>query len=367
MIKRRIIISSYDDVENPYYAGGGAVAVHEVARRLSSEYDVTVITGAYPGSRNVVRDGVQYRRIGWRWGGRLGQLVYSVLLPVITLRESFDVWIESFTPPFTASLLPLVTRKPVIGLVHFLPGREMWRRYKVPTHLTEPLVLKCYQTIIALTPVARAAILANNPRAEVFVIGNGTMLQPAHAHERIPGTVGYIGRIDVWQKGLDMLVRGFDTAAHTNAGLHLRIAGQGPRREERKLDALIAASVNARSIERLGRITAEEKDAFYRSLDWLLIPSRMETLPLVALEAMSYGVPVIGFDISGLEWIPSECGIRVPVMSADALSGVLASSVPDEALRNAKAEACTQFVETRSWDAVAQEYADVVHKTLATV
>ena len=63
-MKRRIIFSNYDDPKNPFYGGGGARAIHEVARRLAVRHDVKIITGSYPGSRDEMVDGVSYARIG---------------------------------------------------------------------------------------------------------------------------------------------------------------------------------------------------------------------------------------------------------------------------------------------------------------
>jgi len=41
----KIIISNYDSVKNPYYGGGGATAIHEIASRLTKKFEVTVLTG----------------------------------------------------------------------------------------------------------------------------------------------------------------------------------------------------------------------------------------------------------------------------------------------------------------------------------
>ena len=43
-MKRRIIFSNYDDPKNPFYGGGGARAIHEVAKRLAVRHDVKIIT-----------------------------------------------------------------------------------------------------------------------------------------------------------------------------------------------------------------------------------------------------------------------------------------------------------------------------------
>lgn len=50
----------------------------------------------------------------------------------------------------------------------------------------------------------------------------------------------------------------------------------------------------------LGRLNPEEVRAAYRRADLLLFPTRMEGLPLVAMEAMACGTPVVGMNTSSL-------------------------------------------------------------------
>ena len=110
--KKKIIFSTYDDVDNPYYGGGGAHAISEIAKRLASFFDVTIITANYPGGKNIRKDGIRYKRIGPSFvDPRTGQLIFSLLLPWYARHEEYDIWFESFTPPFSTSFVPLFTKK----------------------------------------------------------------------------------------------------------------------------------------------------------------------------------------------------------------------------------------------------------------
>ncbi|MBX7180163.1 MAG: glycosyltransferase, partial [Saprospiraceae bacterium] len=122
---------NYDDIKNPYYGGGGALAVHEVAKRLAArQHEVLVLTGKYPGCKDEIIDGVQYKRIGFHLlDARVGQLAFHFSLPWYAARLQYDIWVESFTPPFSTALLPLFTNKPVVGLTHLLGGKAMKLKY----------------------------------------------------------------------------------------------------------------------------------------------------------------------------------------------------------------------------------------------
>ena len=117
--KPRLIISSYDNIRNPYYKGGGARVLDELAQRLSSTHKITIITARHPMSRDFTNGNVQYKHIGPRsFGPQIGQLLFHFTLPHCVMHSKFDLWIESFTPPFSTTCLQLFTKKPVIGLAH---------------------------------------------------------------------------------------------------------------------------------------------------------------------------------------------------------------------------------------------------------
>ena len=40
----------YDDVDNPWLGGGGAVRAMELYRRLASRHEITVVSGLFPGA-----------------------------------------------------------------------------------------------------------------------------------------------------------------------------------------------------------------------------------------------------------------------------------------------------------------------------
>lgn len=170
----RIVFSNYDDIRNPYYGGGGAIAVHEVAKRLAATHTVTVLTGKYPGSTDEIVDGVVYKRVGAHvLDPRIGQLLFHFSLPWFALTMKFDVWVESFTPPFSTALLPLCTRKPVVGLTHLLGGKAMKLKYGLPFDIPERMGLKVYKHVIVLQDALKLELAQMAPHIQTYVIPNG--------------------------------------------------------------------------------------------------------------------------------------------------------------------------------------------------
>lgn len=354
----RVAISIFDDVGNPHYGGGGALVVARIAARLARDYDVTVYTGSYRGSgRSRLRDGVRYAFLPVGWAGpRGGQLLFSFLLPLVVLLRRPQAWLESLTPPFSASLLPVAARWvgcPVAGLVQMLAGADMQRRYKLPFVAIERRGLALYRHFVVLNETDGELVAAACPQASVTLIPNGVD-RPADPPE--PGGDGpvlFLGRIDVRQKGLDLLLAAADPRHE------LVVAGSGTAAEEARLREL--APPHARLP---GRVVGAAKDAVLRECAFMVVPSRYETFCLSALEALSYGKPVVHFDLDRLGWIGPECGIAVPAFDVGALRAAIDRLAGDRGLRAAMGAAALRHSAGFGWDAVGARYAAMVAELL---
>lgn len=105
-----------------------------------------------------------------------------------------------------------------------------------------------------------------------------------------------VGRFDPWQKGLDWLARTLhDPAQQALRGWHWRFQGAGAG--ERLLLEL-ASALGPQRVQVHGHAPLDEALA---ASDVLVLPSRYEGLPLVALEASARGWPVVASRSAGLE------------------------------------------------------------------
>ena len=326
MTVRRVVVSSFDSPGNPHYSGGGAAVSEQIARWLARDYDVTVVTAGRRGG-TAVRGGVRYRQLPLAWAGpRGGQLLFHWVLPAMARRIPHDLWIESFTPPFSTSFLPVFSRAPVVGLAQNLSGEEMWQRYRLPFFLVERLGLRCYRDIVTLNWADSLRVRRWSPAARVRVIPNWTELA---WRDREPGPAAHIlflGRIDVKEKGLDLLL-----AAYQRSGLRvpLVLAGGGTRREEARLGALLDRAGG--SVRRAGHVAGPERQWLLDHSTFVVLPSRHEAFGLAALEGMACAKPVLHFDLPGLRWMDGD--LRVPCFDVDALAAGMRALAGDENMR----------------------------------
>lgn len=359
--KKEIIISNYDSTKNPYYGGGGATAIHEIASRLTKEFKVTVITGKFPKSRNEIIDGVFYKRIGFSFAGpKLGQIIYQLLLPFYGLVKYYDLWIESFTPPFSTNFLQLFTKKPVIGLVHMLAGDDMRRKYKLPFHLIENLGLKTYKRFIVLSNDTKEKIHTVNKKAQVEIISNGVNL-PKSVPKKEKKHILFIGRIEVNQKGLDLLLKA-QNIVYRKTGVKLFLAGRGIAGEERKLRQLLSRFKLKDGIKCVGKVVGKRKRYVFENAYFTVISSRYETFSIVALESLSYGLPIVCFDIDGFKWLPRTVSQKASAFDERKFANAMVKMVKDTNLRNKMGERAKEFSRNYSWDGVSKKYLDFIYK-----
>lgn len=174
---------------------------------------------------------------------------------------------------------------------------------------------------------------------------------PASRFERAPRGGGYalaVGRLAV-DKGFDELIRAAAEVPH----LSIKIAGRGPMEET--LNNLIK-KLGANHVEFVGFKRGDEFVDLYRNADlFLATPRGYENAPLSVLDAISHGLPVVGYDIGGIpEMIEHEkSGYLVPHGDRDALVRALkifAAQSADEHDRMAQASYDLARKKYPDWD-----------------
>lgn len=113
-----------------------------------------------------------------------------------------------------------------------------------------------------------------------------------------------LGRLDAWHKGLDLLLDHLEFNPRTARAVRVSLVGDGPFRQE--IEQRIARFPHLQqSVSLQGWSDAVTA---YQAHDVLLLPSRFEGVPLVMLEAMALGLPVVASDLAGTRaYLSPEC------------------------------------------------------------
>jgi glycosyltransferase involved in cell wall biosynthesis len=301
---------------------------------------------------------VNYEAVGPRAAGpKLGQLLFHFSLPLRLRRRAFDVWCESLTPPFSTAFLQSCTHRPVVALTQILSGAAMRRKYRLPFERVERLGLRTYRHAIATSKHLRGRLLAINPRLQVEVIPNGVSgewvrMEPRRAERHVL----FLGRLDIEQKGLDLLLAAL---AQLDSPLPwpVVVAGAGAPDQETFLAQRIHELGLAASVRAVGRVTGAARQALFEDAAFLVLPSRFEASPLVMFEAFCYRLPVVRFAIPELEDIPDTVAVAVPPFDVGALGAAMRSLAEDPGRREALGRAAKAYVRAFDWDDLAARYA----------
>jgi len=335
-------------------AGGGSLRTHEINRRLTGEHQITVLTTRFPGCRDRIQDGVRYVHIGVGTGRtRLTRLLgYVLLLPLCTRRYPADIVIEDFFAPISTLAAPLWTGRPTIGMVQWLNAREKARQYHLPFHLLERAGVRRHRRLIAVSDDLADRLRVMNPRAEVDVVANGVDRAAFEPEHRLGQDVVFIGRLEIAQKGVDLLLQTWALAAPHLTG-HLIIAGTGP--DEQRLRRMVAELGLADRVRFVGWVSGAAKYALLADARLAVVPSRFETFGIVAVEALATATPVLAFDIACLRAVvPARCGRRVPAFDVHAFADALVAAYTDSEWLLSAGRAGRTFAAGYDWDALAQ-------------
>lgn len=129
----------------------------------------------------------------------------------------------------------------------------------------------------------KAALL---PYGFEFNAGNEINKQPAE-----PFVFGFVGRLDIYTKGLDLLLQAFAEFCKSKPAARLWIIGDGPGRN--KFEQMSRRKNLSRHIVFWGSRFGDEKDDLIKQMHAFVHPSRNEGLPSSVLEACCFGVPCI--------------------------------------------------------------------------
>jgi poly(glycerol-phosphate) alpha-glucosyltransferase len=189
-------------------------------------------------------------------------------------------------------------------------------------------VIHRFEAVIWLTETQRRAVERRfGARDNFWVVPHAVDVEARPEVQRDPNLAVMIGR-QVPLKRLDHALRALQTVLQTNPDARLALFGEGP--DEPRLRSLaeelgIEGSVEFRGHQPNAADTLNEAAA-------LILTGTYEGQPLVILEALARGCPVIAYDVNygpADMLVDGENGILVPNADIDALAGAIGSVLGD--------------------------------------
>lgn len=222
----------------------------------------------------------------------------------------------ALTDKLLATPLAKLLKMKVFWVEHLVPGRSLTKNPLRPFYAA----LSRLVTVVTVSQaVVNGLMHLGVPRENIEIIPPGIEM-PIESASLRSATVGVVARLAP-EKNVALALRAFKRVSAAFPNAHLDIFGDGPERAE--LEKLAESlGINDRIAWR--GFTNDPKN-IYPGLRVLAVPSRAESFGLAALEAMSWGVPVVATEVGGLpELIQDEItGLLVPGDDETALAAAI--------------------------------------------
>jgi glycogen(starch) synthase len=359
----RVLHLAFEDPRRPG-SGGGSVRTLEIDRRLAGSYQITAVCARYQGCKARVEDGVHYVHVGLPWGQKLSFLTYFACVPWALVRYPSELVVEDFAAPFASVAVPWLTSRPVVGMVQWLFAQEKAAEYRLPFHLVEKVGLSSHRNLVAVSEDLAAQLRSRNRKAQVQVIENALPEEAFVTRSRSRRDILFLGRLEMAQKGMDLLVESFASIADRTDRL-LVIAGSGP--DERRIRELVDTREIGDRVKFAGHIPPEDRFDLLASAEVVAMPSRYETFGMVAAESLAVETAVVAFDIPCLRSVVSTAGgILVPAFDTAAFGDALLKIIGDEALKLELGRSGKESVRHLRWDGMAGIQRDFYSRVLVS-
>ncbi len=343
----RILHFIYDHPKNPWVGGGGAIRVEALARLMARKgHHVQLFSGSFPGcaatrEKNLVWDfvgtahGYVASTLTFAWSGaRLARLQAT----------GFDLIIEDFAPWNPLFTYRLRTLPAVVQVQNYF-GRGILKKHSVlgwPFYTFEARYPKRFSHAIVINEALNRRF---GIKGEVISMGIDREL--LRTPEADGGYIAFLGRLDTYQKGLDILL---DAAGR--ARLPVRVAGDGPGRE-----SLMKQLAELPQVEWVGWLEGQAKVDHLRNATFVVVPSRFEGQNMVAIEAAALGKAVLVSDIEELRYVvDGGFGLCFRRGCADDLAAKMLALWEQEPLRRRLASNGRRSVENLTWPRLADRF-----------
>jgi glycosyltransferase involved in cell wall biosynthesis len=344
--------------------GGAEVLATRMAARLANDFRPVV---ACLDDAGVLADRLSEQNIPWIHLKRGGGLDWKCVRRLSAwLREHrVDLVHAHQYTPFAYTLLCGVAgqRPPVLFTEHgrFYPDRVSWKR-----RWLNRLLMKRSDRLIGVGRAVRRALIEVEglPAAQTDVIYNGvprTIADPT-ARCRLRGECGatdstfvivHVARLDpIKHHRLALVAMQKLIQSHTDAQLWM--VGAGPER------ASLEAVRQELQLESHVKLLGERRDVpnLLSAADAAILTSHSEGIPLVLIEAMAAGLPIVATDVGGVSEIviDGEQGSLVASNDAESLAAELQALACNSSLRERLGSAGRQRAELFTEDRMIESY-----------
>jgi glycosyltransferase involved in cell wall biosynthesis len=362
-------------VSQPVEAGVANVVVALVADQSERGYDVHVACPSGPGLSGRV-EAAGARHHSWAAGRNPGPSVPGEMRRLNRVIDEIDpdIVVLHSAKAGLAGRLAVRGRRRTVYVPHAWSFEAVRGPVATATTAWEAAASRWTDMVVCVSEDERRRGRRVGVTCPMDVVPNGVDVQqrvPRDARQSRAGlglpdrpTVVCVGRL-ARQKGQDLLLAAWPGVLTAMPDAQLVLVGDGPCRADLEDES-------PPGVRFMG--TRDDVDSFLGAADVVALPSRWESTPLVSLEAMAAGRPVVAFAVDGVRDALGDTGVVLELDDVPGMTRALVDLLSDPALTAAAGRSARRRVEAvgdlrvglAAWDAVLTrlhrpEYAPAPH------
>ncbi|RMG00291.1 MAG: glycosyltransferase family 1 protein [Nitrospirae bacterium] len=356
----RILQLVYESLGSPFGFGGAGVRAYEIYKRLAEKHDITLLCMKYPGSGEQKEiEGLRHIFVGSGSANIYRSVLSYTAHAMCYLKKysgDYDIVVENFLPstPFLSRFLSSV---PVVLQLQGIMGRHAIKKFGLfpglPMYIVEVFYPGLYKNYITVS-MEDAGNLQKKGKRFFFIPNGVNPPEPLNIHKRDDYLL-FLSRIDIYTKGLDILMDAFIKVAKKFPSIRLVLAGYEFNNHETLFER-VPSELKER-VEYRGFVVGKEKWNLLRQAKVFLLPSRHEANPVSLIEALSVGTPAVVSDIPQMRYVGEDgYGLTFRAGSSADLAKKITVMLEDDDLRKRCSERGIDYASRFRWDRIAEEF-----------
>lgn len=293
-------------------------------------------------------------------------IIPFLFFKLLTFPKNFIMHVHISQPfvPEIVWLISKIRKIPYIAHTYIDVGRSGKLGFLLP--LYKKMVLKKVLTdakkVICITEEYKNFMSEKYKieKNKISTIPNGTskeffMEKKKDLHNGI--TLLFVGRLAI-QKNIPRLINAISLLKEK---VTLHIVGEGEKRSE--IEKLISDK-KLNNVILHGKKTGKDLLKFYKIADIFVLPSDVDAIPLVLLEAMASGTPIIASDILGVREFVGNTGILVNPPTPENFAKAIDDLIENKPLRGSLSKKGREKAKNYSWDKIVEKFEDIYREVL---
>lgn len=347
-------------------AGGAEIHLYEIFNRIADENQICLVASCNNGQITSQELRVGKLHVAHVTSHEFLYPLFSMKFLHKVLTRKFDVIVEDISkvPIFWPLLISKLLSIPFMIIIHHVHGKTLFEELPpILAHVVyayELVMLKLYTFfkpyVVTVSESTKCELKTTGfQEGKIWIVYNATPQSPiatSNLRSSDPLIV-YVGRVKRYKR-LDHLLK----AVKEVPNVKLIIAGKGDSNVYDSLRTLAKELLLNSRVKLVGEVSEEKKRSILQRA-WIYVAASMkEGFGISVLEAQAFGVPVVAYDVPGLNESVNNLRSGILVRDGDiaGLAKAIRLLISDRVLREKLSRGARRYAGSFSWDRSAYQF-----------